>query len=313
VLFYQAIFQCQRALRSVLEHVGQIYANSLFLSNLFEFLALRPEVSDPPRPVEPPRVLREGISFRRVTFRYPGSDRAALRDFSLEVPAGQFAAVVGLNGAGKSTLVKLLCRLYDPEAGQITLDRIDLRELPLAELRRMLSVLFQEPVHYSASVAENIAVGEPGGAGAAQAIRDAAVAAGADECVARLPKGYDNLLGKWFEGGAELSVGEWQRLALARAFLRQSPIIVLDEPTSAMDPWAEADWLARFRRLASGRTTIVITHRFTTAMHAERIHVMVDGRIIESGRHDELIGRGGLYARSWAAQMEAGGVLAEQL
>ena len=216
-----------------------------------------------------------------------------------------------MNGAGKSTLVKLLCRLYDPDAGSVEFDGIDLRDLSVAEVRRTVSVLFQEPVHYSATVSENIAVGSPGDETDPAAVREAARSAGADECVQRLPDGYDNLLGKWFEGGAELSVGEWQRVALARAFLRRSPVIVLDEPTSAMDPWAEADWLARFRRLAAGRTAVVITHRFTTAMHADAIHVMSGGRVVESGSHEELVGAGGLYSQSWLAQARLEALVAE--
>ncbi len=302
ILFYQAVWQCQRATRAALENVALVYTNSLFLGDLFEFLSLTPKVADPPRPLAAPRELELGISFKRVTFSYPGSEREALRAFSLDIRPGRFTAVVGMNGAGKSTLVKLLCRLYDPDSGSVEFDGIDLREMSVTELRGMVSVLFQEPVHYSATVAENIAVGAKGGDADAEAVRDAARSAGADECVGRLPDGYENLLGKWFEGGAELSVGEWQRVALARAFLRRTPVIVLDEPTSAMDPWAEADWLARFRRLAAGRTAVVITHRFTTAMHADVIHVMSGGRVVESGSHHELVGSGGLYSQSWLAQ-----------
>ena len=301
VLFYQALWQCQRTMRASLESVGQIYTNSLFLNDLFEFLALKPSVGEPERLAPAPPQLEEAITFNRVTFSYPGSGRPALRDFDLKIEAGRFVAIVGLNGAGKSTLIKLLCRLYDPDAGSVEFDGTDLREMSVRELRRMISVLFQEPVHYSSTVAENIGVGSLNGADP-PAVRDAAEAAGADVCVRRLPKGYENLLGKWFEGGAELSVGEWQRVGLARAFLRRSPVIVLDEPTSAMDPWSEADWLTRFRRLAAGHTAVIITHRFTTAMHADVIHVMADGRIVESGSHDELVSSGGLYSQSWLRQ-----------
>ena len=311
VLFYQAVFQCQRALRAALEHFGQVYTNSLFLGNLFEFLSLTPRVCDPPRPVIPPRELERGISFKRVAFSYPGGDREALRDFSLDIRAGRFTAIVGMNGAGKSTLVKLLCRLYDPDEGSVEFDGTDLREMRVEEVRRMVSVLFQQPVRYSATAAENIAVGSAGDELDLTAVEDAAVSAGADDCVRRLPGGYDNLLGKWFDGGTELSVGEWQRVALARAFLRRSPVIVLDEPTSAMDPWAEADWLARFRRLAAGRTAVVITHRFTTAMHADVIHVMDGGRVVESGSHEELVAAGGLYSQSWLAQARQEALVAD--
>jgi len=298
-LFYQAFNNGQRLMRSQLAEFGQFYANSLFLGNLFEFLALEPRVVESKHPVRGPSALTEGLRFRRVTFRYPDSDRLILDDFDLLVPAGQIAAVVGLNGAGKSTLIKLLCRLYDPISGRIELDGIDLRDFSLRELRSRITVLLQEPVRYSATVAENITLGDLGRSQSESRVVAAAWAAGADECVARLPQRYRTVLGKRFAEGAELSVGEWQRLALARTFLRDSPIIALDEPTSAMDPWAEAEWVSRFRQVAAGRTAIVITHRVTTAMRADVIHVMAQGRIVESGSHDELLTLGGLYSRLW--------------
>jgi ATP-binding cassette subfamily B protein len=305
-LFYQAFQQGQRLMQTLLQNVGQLYANSLFLGNLFEFLALEPRVVDPLHPLPFPNILSKGIRFERVTFRYPGSRRLALEDFNLTIRAGQLVALVGPNGAGKSTLLKLLCRFYDPEAGRITLDGIDLRDLSQEELRGRIAVLFQQPVHYNATVAENIALGDLGRGRSAE-VRAAAHAAGADEIIARLPRAYEQLLGNWFESGTELSGGEWQRIALARAFLRQAPIITLDEPTSALDPWAEADWLARFRTLATGRTAIFITHRFTTAMHADIIHVMDRGRIVESGGHEQLLAQGGRYAESWATQTRGTG------
>jgi ATP-binding cassette subfamily B protein len=304
-LFYQAFQQGQLLLRSVLQNTGQIYANLLFLGNLFEFLALKPKVVDPERPLPAPSSLQCGIRFDRVTFRYPGSEHCALRDFSLFLPAGRIAAVVGPNGAGKSTLAKLLCRLYDPDEGRIMLDAADIRDFSLEDLRRRIGVLLQDPIRYSATVRENIAYGDSASNPAIAGIEAAARAAGADELIARLPNGYGNMLGTWFEGGTELSVGEWQRIALARAFLRRAPILILDEPTSAMDPWAEADWLGRFRRSAQGRTAVIITHRLTTAMCADIILVVAEGRIVESGTHSELLARGGRYAESWAAQREA--------
>ncbi len=302
-LFYQAFQQGLGLMRTLLDQVGQLYQNSMFLGNLYEFLALEPKVVDPPNPAPAPGWLREGIRFRDVTFRYPGRERAVLRKFNLTVPAGQIVTVVGQNGAGKSTLVKLLCRFYDPQEGSVEMDGQDLRGMRLEDLRRQMAALFQSPVHFNATAAENIAMGDLQAADGRKGVEAAARAAGVDEIIQRLPQGYDNLLGAWFQEGTELSVGEWQRVALARAFLRQSPIIIFDEPTSAMDPWAEADWLGRFRELVAGRTTLIITHRFTTAMFADAIHVMAGGEIIESGRHDELLARGGMYAQGWITQM----------
>jgi ATP-binding cassette subfamily B protein len=302
-LFYQAFSQGQTAMRSLLGNAGQIYAHSLFLQHFFEFLELEPRVQDPPHPLPTPKTISDSIQFSQVTFRYPGSERAALQDFDLTIPAGKVTAIVGSNGAGKSTVIKLLCRLYDPLSGHIKLDEVDIRDFRASDLHKLITVLFQEPVHYQDTVVQNISLRNPNGQEDRRAVQKAAWDAGADEVVARLPNGYDNLLGNWFEGGTELSVGEWQRIALARAFLRKASLIVLDEPTGAMDPWAEIDWLLRFSKLAQGHTAIIISHRFTTASCADLIHVMDQGRIIESGTHDQLLNLNGRYANSWRAQM----------
>ena len=308
-LFYQAFSQGQRLMRSLLGSVGHVYYNVLFLGNLFAFLDLRARVVDPPHP-QP--IAAQGASangmeirFRDVSFQYPGSDRTALRGLDLAIPAGEIAAVVGANGAGKSTLIKLLCRFYDPQEGSIELDGVDLRDLASRDLRSLVTVLFQEPVHYNASVAENIALDPQATLAPSARIEAAARAAGAESFIERLPKGYETALGKWFAGGVELSTGEWQRLALARAFMRPSRVILLDEPTSAMDSWAETDWIGRFRALATGRTALIVTHRFTTAMRADVIYVMDAGGVSEFGSHGELLRRGGAYAQSWRAQMRA--------
>lgn len=214
-------------------------------------------------------------------------------------------AIVGDNGAGKSTLIKLLCRFYDPDSGSIELDGIDFRSFCVKELRRLITVLFQSPIPYNTTAGENIALGNISTAFNQEDIEVAAQASGIHEKLLRLPLGYNSMLGKLFPDGTDLSGGQWQRLALARAFFRRAQIIILDEPTSAMDPWAEHDWLERFRTLASDRTAVVITHRFTLAMQADIIHVMRAGKIVESGNHDELLALDGLYAQSWKTQMEA--------
>ncbi|HWR53388.1 MAG TPA: ABC transporter ATP-binding protein [Bryobacteraceae bacterium] len=300
-MFYQAFQQGLKLTRSVLENIRELYANTLFLGHLFRFLDLKSSIEAPAALVPAPARLTGGIRFRDVKFQYPGSARAVLSGFTLDVPAGRITAIVGPNGAGKTTLVKLLCRFYDPVAGGVELDGIDLREMSPEEIRRRVTVLFQEPVHYCAPACENIGYGNQEAGRAA--IAEAAELAGADSVVRRLPNGYDAVLGRWFDEGTELSTGEWQRIALARAFLRDATIMLLDEPTSAMDPWAESDWLKRFRGLAEGKTTMLITHRLTTAMHADRICVVEGGRVAESGTHAELLALGGLYAAAWTAQM----------
>jgi ATP-binding cassette subfamily B protein len=302
-LIYVAFNQGQGLMRTLLENAGQLYGNSLFLGNLFEFLALQPTIcrSGPPWP--PLRSIQQGIAFNRVSFTYPDATNNALDDFTMTIPSGKIVAIVGPNGAGKSTLLKLLCRFYDPNEGSITIDDHDLKHFDIDDLRRMITVLFQQPFHYNSTVRDNILYGDLKIDATDAEITAALRAAGAEEIVSRLPQREQTLLGRWFAGGTELSVGEWQRIALARAFLRRAPIIILDEPTSALDPWAEADWLERFRELAFERTSIIITHRFTTAMHADVIHVMDRGGIVESGSHQHLLEQNGLYAQSWSRQM----------
>jgi ATP-binding cassette subfamily B protein len=301
-MFYQAMSQGQRLMRSLLTGIGEIYRNLLFLDDLFAFLDLRPQLADPAQPAPVPAGLRDGIRLAGVNFRYPDSERPALVGFDLTIPTGQIIAIVGENGAGKSTLLKLLCRFYDPQEGAITWDGVNLRDLAQADLRRRITVLFQQPAPYHETAADNIAFGDLAARPAQAQIEAAARAAAADSIIERLPEGYDTVLGRWF-GYTELSVGEWQRLALARAFVRQADLVILDEPTSAMDSWAEAAWMGRFRELVAGRTALIITHRFTTAMQADVIHVMDQGRVVESGTHAELVALGGRYAASWRLQM----------
>lgn len=305
LVFYQIFDRGQILLRSLLSSMASIYSHSLFLSDLFAFLDLQPQVIEPSEPIAVPQVTSHSVRFHQISFQYPGSERVALENFDLNIPAGQVVAIVGPNGAGKSTLVKLLCRFYDPTAGSVEIDGIDIRKFALNDLRRLITVLFQMPQAYHATAGENIAISDLEHDTNQQAIEGAAKAAGAHEVITRLPQTYNTLLGRWFADGAELSGGEWLRVALARAFLRRSPIVILDEPTSFMDSWAENEWLERFRTLVKGRTTLIISHRFTTAMRADIIYVVDQGRVVESGSHQELLQLGGLYAVSWQAQMEA--------
>lgn len=302
LLCFQAFQQCQVLLRSLLEGAGKIYKSLLFVENLDEFLKVQPVIlSGSPGVAGLP--VQHSIRFENVGFTYPGGFHRALDGFDLEIPKGKVVALVGHNGAGKSTLIKLICRFYDPNEGRVLIDGVDLRALDQEALRRQIAVLFQDPVHYHASVRENIGFGDIEAVHDRVRVWQAAQDSGAFEPINRLEGRLDALLGKWF-GGAELSGGEWQRIALARAFFRQASLVVLDEPTSAMDSWAEQDWLSRFRALTEGRTALMITHRFTTAMHADIIHVLDRGRIVESGSHAQLVALGGPYANSWTAQMQ---------
>ena len=304
-LFYQAFNQGQGLMRTLLSGVGQLYTDTLFLEHLFTFLELEPKVKNSAKPLPLPSRLQSGLEIKEVDFRYPGSDRLALRDFSLTIPAGKIVAVVGPNGAGKSTLLKLICRFYDPEKGSVEWDGIDIREFDTQAYWRRITVLFQDFVNYAGTVADSIAIGDLSAERDLARLEAAAVAGGGKEVVDQLPKGFDTILGKQFRGGVDLSGGQFQRVALSRTLYRQSQIVLLDEPTSYMDSWAEALWLNRFCAFVEDRTAVIVTHRFTTAMRADIIYVMDEGRIVEAGNHDELLAQGGLYAASWTTQVRS--------
>jgi ATP-binding cassette subfamily B protein len=276
----------------------------MFLKNLFSFLDLAPKVVSPPAPKKFPARITQGIKFTGVTFYYPGQTKPALEGLDLLVPAGKTVAIVGVNGAGKSTLFNLVCRFYDPLEGTIEIDGVDIREYDLKELRRNISVLFQFPARFMEPASVNIAYGDSNAEPDQKSIETAARLAGVHKAIARLQDGYNTLLGRWFINGSELSGGEWQKVALARAYFRQAQIIVLDEPTSVIDSWGVVDWFDRFTDLAANRTGLIITHRFTIAMRADVIHVMDHGKIIESGTHYQLVESNGFYAQSWESQMQ---------
>ena len=220
----------------------------------------------------------------------------------MRIPAGKIVALVGENGMGKTTLMKLLCRFYDPDDGRVLWDGTDFRDVSPKAVQREITMLFQDPFYFQESARQNIAISDLANDPDLSRITAAARAAGADEFIRELPEEYETMLGKWF-GGSELSIGQWQRVALARALLRPASLIILDEPTSAMDAWAETTWLSKIREIARGRTLLMITHRFTTAMHADHIFVMRDSRIIEEGTHEELLSAKTRYAQSWFEQM----------
>jgi ATP-binding cassette subfamily B protein len=296
VMYFQAFQRGLGFLRQVLGGMAGLYEDNLFLSNLFEFLDLKPKVKEPANPQPVPRPLQQGIAFDRVSFHYPTGKREVLKEISFTIKPGEVVALVGANGSGKTTLIKLLCRLYDPAAGTITFDGIDLRRFDTRALRHEISVIFQDFVQYHLTARENIWFGNTNLPPEHENIEAAARHSETHDLISGLPRGYETILGKWFEDGEELSIGEWQKVALARAFLRESQIIVLDEPTSAMDAKSEYEVFSRIRRLLKGRTAILISHRFSTVRMADRIFTFENGCISESGTHEQLLQNGGKYA-----------------
>jgi len=304
VMFFQAIQRASGYLEGLGWSVSNLYESNLFLTTLNEFMAIRSKLPEAVQPRPFPSSLGQGITFERVSFQYPHEERMAVRDFTFTIKPGEHVAFVGANGAGKTTLVKLLCRLYDPTSGRIRIDGVDLRDYAIADVRGAVSGIFQDFVKFQFSAKDNIALGVNASDVALPVVVRAAKQAGVHEAIERLPKGYESLLGKLFDGGHELSIGEWQKVALARAVLRNSQILILDEPTSAMDAKAEAELFERFHELAQGRTAILISHRLSTVKMADRIFVVDRGQIVEQGTHDDLMRQQGLYATLFLTQAQ---------
>lgn len=296
--------QSQNSIRALLDSLNNIYENNLFLDNFLSYLILQPLIVSPTDGKLAPSPIKEGIEFRNVHFRYPGAETDVLIDINLRINPGERIALVGLNGAGKTTLVKLLTRLYDPTQGQILLDGIDLRDYDLHSLHQRFGVIFQDFVRYQFTVKENIGFGQIEDLDDPSKIKEAADRGGASPVIEKLPEQYNTMLGRRWEKGSELSGGEWQKIALARAFMRKADVMILDEPTSSLDAEAEYEVFLRFNELMEDKIAVLISHRFSTVRMADRIVLLSAGKILEVGSHQELIGLNGSYARLFNLQAE---------
>ena len=301
-----AIQQASSNLQQVFSTASGIADQALFLTDLLAFFEMEPIVRSKPNGAAIPQPIRKGFEFRNVSFAYPGTTRKVLRDFSLTLSPGERIALIGENGQGKTTVVKLITRLYDPTEGQILLDGVDLREYSLEDLHHNIGVIFQDFMRFEMTARENIEVGRIDRAGQVPTsqteIESAAHKSLADTVVAKLQGGYDQMLGRRFEGGVELSGGEWQKMALARAYLRDANLLILDEPTAALDARSELEVFERFAELTHGKMALLISHRFSTVRMADRIVVLSGGQLIEEGNHQHLMALGGVYASMFEMQ-----------
>ena len=297
-----AIAGASSNIQSVFATFSTIADQALFVTDLLDFFAMKPTVSSKPNALPMPRPVREGFEFRNVSFTYPGQERLVLSDVSFRLERGERLALVGENGQGKTTIVKLLTRLYDPTAGQILLDGVDLREYDLEDLWKETGVIFQDFMRYDMTAGENIAIGKIEERENTFRLRSAAQKSLAEQVIRKLPKSYEQILGRRFEGGVDLSGGEWQRMALARAYLRDAQLLILDEPTAALDAKSEHEVFQRFAELTHGKMALLISHRFSTVKMADRILVLENGQIAEQGDHEQLLRRGGRYAEMFELQ-----------
>jgi ATP-binding cassette subfamily B protein len=292
--------------RSYIERIlagfNDVSEQAVFLKDLFEFFEMQPAIRSGAAAHPAPRPIRRGFEFQSVSFAYPGSDRLVVQNINFSLHPSEKVALIGENGAGKTTLVKLLARLYDPTAGRILLDGVDLREYDVEDLRREIGVIFQDFMRYEMVIRENIGFGNIDSLDDQDRIESAARKSLAESVIDRLPKGYDQMVGRRFEGGVDLSGGEWQKIALARAYMRDAQLLILDEPTATLDARAEYEVFQRFAELTRGRMAVLISHRFSTVRMADRILVLQGGAVGEQGSHEELVSLGGHYAELFELQ-----------
>jgi ATP-binding cassette subfamily B protein len=300
-MFLLAFRQGMIYIKDLFVSLAGLYEDSLFIGDTFEFLNLKEKVTAS-EPVVIPSPLKKNIVVKNLSFTYPGNTNSTINDISFEIKKGEILALVGSNGAGKSTLVRLLCRLYDPDTGTVKYDDSDIRNIDPAEYRKFFSVIFQDFMLYNLSAGENIRMGNIDEEKAEHRIKSSAATTGVHGLIESLPNGYDTVIGTLFDDSRELSWGEWQKIALARALFRDAPVLILDEPSSALDADTEYDIFSRFREIVKGRTSILISHRFTNVSLADRILVLDKGTIAETGTHDELMKRGGIYFTMFTKQ-----------
>lgn len=303
-LYSGAFARSQGLFNAIISNLTSLYENNLFINNLFTFLDLEPMITSPAKPVPLPREIKRGIEFKHVSFKYPGTEKWVLKDLHISMNPAEHIAIVGENGTGKTTIVKLLGRLYDPQEGEILLDGTNIKDFDPHEYQQMIGVIFQDFSQFYLSARENVGLGYIHEINNLHRIKTATARSGADKVIEKLPQGYESILGKYFDEGNELSIGEWQKVAIARAFMRDSKILILDEPTASLDARTEYEIFQHFKELTEGKISLLISHRFSTVRMSDRIYVLEGGRIVEAGSHKELMGLGAKYAEMFNMQAE---------
>ncbi|MFC2149933.1 ABC transporter ATP-binding protein [Calditrichota bacterium] len=302
VMYFMALQRGMGFLQQFLSTLANLYEDNLFLAHYQDLLAFKPTVHIPDKPVAVPHIFDKGLKIQNLTFSYPGTEKEVLHDVSMDIRPQETVAIVGKNGSGKTTLIKLICRFYQPDTGSIQIEGIDLMQIAPVDWRKKVRVIFQDFARYNLTARENIWFGDREIDPNDERVNSVAELAGISDSIESLPNGYDTILGKMFDSGAELSIGEWQKIALARAFLHDGELLILDEPTSGMDAQAEAELFNNFKKIAKDKTSIIISHRFSTIRLADKIYVLEKGSLVETGTHNELLDLDGKYAEMFNTQ-----------